>query len=29
MEFNFIRGLLLVLVAAVICFIFRHENKSG
>lgn len=29
MEFNFIRGLLLVLFAAAICFIFRHENKKG
>lgn len=31
MELNieFIRGLVLVLVAAAICFIFRHENKKG
>lgn len=29
MEFNFIRGVLLVLFAAVLCYIFRHENKKG
>ncbi len=27
MEFHFIRGVVLVLFAAVLCFIFRHENK--
>ncbi|MBA2881991.1 hypothetical protein HNR65_002325 [Desulfosalsimonas propionicica] len=29
MEFHFIRGVVLVLFAAVLCFIFRHENKKG
>jgi hypothetical protein len=27
MEFHFIRGVVMVLFAAVLCFIFRHENK--
>ena len=27
MEFHFIRGVVLVLCTAVLCFIFRNENK--